>query len=118
MTTPARKKAGKAAAAETSAAAQPHTVQWRGIEFTTPAVLPAELAWALADVESSSNQVGPMLALIRSLIGDEQEQVLRNRLTELEVGFPDVPEALTELLTAIFAEYGMAEGDSPASAAS
>lgn len=112
---PAPKKA-KAAAAEQDGGS--HTVQWRGTEFTVPAVLPADLAWAMADLESSSRSFAPILGVLRSVLGEEQEQALRAKLAADEVSFADLPDALSELLSAVFETFGMAEGDSSASAPS
>mgnify|MGYP006921357460 CR=1 FL=1 len=113
---PAPKK-GQVAAGEK--AGGPRVVEWRGTEFTVPAVLPADLAWAMADIESGDgSSVTPILSLLRSIIGTEQEQQLRDKLAADGVSFTDLPDALSELLSALFDAYGMAEGDSPASAPS
>lgn len=111
-------KKAKAAAAE-KAGGGPRTVEWRGLALTVPEVLPADVAWAMADIESATGtSVSPILALLRSIIGADQEQQLREKLSADGVSFTDLPDALSELLTALFDSYGMAEGDSPASASS
>ena len=114
---PAPKKA-KAAVAEKSDGG-PRTVKWRGLSLEVPAVLPAEFAWAMADAEQSDRKMfAPLLNLVRAIIGEEQERRVRDKLTADEVPFADVPEVMETLVKAIFEAYGMAEGDSDASAQS
>lgn len=106
----------KPKAAVTEKDGGPRTVPWRGLGLEVPAVLPAEFAWAMAEVEESDRKsFAPVLGLIRSIIGEEQEQRVREKLTADGVSFADVPEVLETLISSIFESYGMAEGDSDAS---
>lgn len=115
---PAAKKAGKAAVAERDGSTS-HTLTWRDVEFVLPVKLPASMAWAIADVESSDGtSVAPVLALLRSLLGADQEKQLRAKLEADQVTLDELPDALSELLASVFDTYGMAEGDSDASAPS
>ena len=113
-----KKTAAKAAVAEKGDGGKP-PVEWRGITLTLPdglANLPAEFAWAVAELETATGQsVTPLLNLLRALIGPEQETTVRGKLIEDGVTFAELPDALTELLTVIFGEYGLTLGESPAS---
>lgn len=104
----------KTAAARAERAPQPRSLDWNGLELELPANLPGELVFDLAAVETNRGPAS-MLGAIRTVIGDEQLEAVRERIVELGLTLDDVGEALGELVTGIWAEYGLTPGESDAS---
>lgn len=114
---PPREKSGgpdKGAAATGEVDGTPKTVDWRGITFTLPPVLPGELIFDFAEIEDAEG-TGPLVRLLKSMLGDEQVAQIRGKIAEDHVPLSEVGEALSELMSLVFDAYGVSAGESPAS---
>lgn len=106
---------GAADAAQAETSDEPKVYEWRGLELELPAKLPGDLAFAYADLEASGESMGSIVGIVRSLIGDENAQLVRHKIAEDGVALDEVNGVLAGLVNGAFALYGMAEGDSGAS---
>ena len=107
--------AGAADAAQAEAADETKVYEWRGIELELPAKLPGDLAFAYADLEASGESMGAIVSVVRSLVGEDNVRLVRNKIAEDGVALDEVNGVLAGLVNGAFALYGMAEGDSDAS---
>ncbi len=107
----AKKSVERAVAATQEVAATPalKTIEWNGLELSGPAELPADVIWALADIEDG--KANGMTGFFRSVLGDEQVARVREQMRADGVTLDGAAEAFRVLLEAITDAYGMAEGD-------
>lgn len=112
----AKSKAAKAAA---ETAPEKKSIVWEGMTLDLPDDAPGGLLFDFYDFEESqrtgSERIGPVLDLVRSLVGDDQFEQIRVMVkksgTSLEETFLNISNLLSELLE----QYGMALGESSAS---
>ena len=102
-------KKAAAATSEVAAAQVPKQIEWRGLELTGPPELMADVVFALADIEDG--KANGMTGFFRSVLGDDQVNLVRGKLRDDGVTLEGAAEAFGELLDAITDAYGMAEGD-------
>lgn len=113
-TDPAAPTPGAAAVGETDDT--PKTVEWRGLQFTLPPVLPGELIFDFADLEDAEG-TGPIVRLLRSMLGDQVAKV-RKKIAEDEVPLAEADGVLSDLISTVFDAYGVSAGESEASPSS
>lgn len=104
-----KKKAAAAARAEAADQPQPKTAEFRGLTIALPTDLPKTFMW---DMAAANDDVFAYFQLVQSLLQPEQVGEVRSALANADDTAGDF---IMELLDAIFAEYGMAAGESAAS---
>ena len=104
---PARKKAGAARAEKKN---EQKTVDFRGLKLGLPAKLPGTILFDLADLESGNDLRGTM-EFIKSLVGAEQYQAIRNKVAEDDIPFDKVTDVLLALLEDILETSGLSQGE-------
>ena len=102
------------AAAEAKAEAK--TFKWHGLELEMPEEMPGDLMFGFYELEeqqkSGQGRVGPMLSLIKSLVGDKQFGAIRSVVKAEGLSIDDAIDATDELLTGLLELYGMGLGES------
>ena len=86
------------------------TVDFRGLELKLPATLPGTLIFDFADIESGNELRGTM-EFLKSLVGAEQYQAIRNKVAEEGISFEDVEGALQGLIEEILDSSGLSQGE-------
>lgn len=118
MPTPRTRKAsptsGEAARGEKNDT--PKTIDFRGLTLTLPPVLPGTLYFDFAELEDNQSSPAAQVRLLRSLVGDDQVVAIREKIAADNVPFDEVDEVVLGLFNDIVASFGVAEGDSEASA--
>jgi hypothetical protein len=112
VTPPSPPDPAKRKAAQAEAQGEPHVIEWEGMTFSLPALLPVSVAFDLAGTG------GPFadIRCLASLLGPEQTAVLRARLDADQVMLdPAGTEYLGGLVEKALAAYGLDTGESPAS---
>lgn len=105
------KAKAEAAVAEVDEAAEPKTVEWEGLTFELPALLPETTLLDMAVVETSPNPTASF-KMLRRILGEAQFAMVTNKVEQQDnVTLASVGE-LTDL---IFEQYGVSEGESQAS---
>lgn len=112
--TPAAAQKAAAARGEKKQAG-PKRLEWRGLTLDLPDKLGGELYFDLAALERDQASPAAQVALLASLIGDEQVYAVRAKIVEDQVSFEDIEEVLIELFSAIIEAYGTTAGESTAS---
>lgn len=100
----------KGAAARAEKKNQPKTVDFRGLTLTLPATLPGTLIFDLADLESGNGLRGTM-ELIKSLVGPDQYQAIRNKVADDEIPLDEVEGVLEGMLEDVFESSGLSQGE-------
>lgn len=103
----ARKKA-EASGAEAKGEAK--TVDFRGLELEIPAKLPGTILFDLADVEAGRDLQGTM-EFLKSLIGQNQYQLVREKVAADGIGFDEVIDVIQKLIEDILEIAGISEGE-------
>jgi hypothetical protein len=104
----------RGAAARSEAKKEPKTVDFRGLGFKLPEELPGALVFDWADVVESDDSAS-LVRLLRTLLGDDQVQQIRDKVTDDKVPLNDMLGVLGELVADIIGAYGMSTGESSAS---
>ena len=100
----------KAAAARSEKKDEPKTVDFRGLTLHLLADLPGTLLFDLADLESGNDLRGTM-EFIKSLVGADQYQAIRNKIAEDAILLDDVADVLLKLLENILETSGLGQGE-------
>ena len=108
--TPGKAAAKKAAAARGEKAGKSKTIDFRGLELKLPAKLPGTLIFDLADIETGNDLRGTM-EFLKSLVGPEQYQAIRNKVAEEQISFDEVEKVLVGLLEDIVGTSGLDLGE-------
>lgn len=112
-----KRKAAKAAAAEAKPEAK--SFDWRGLKLEVPDEMRGELMFAFYDLEeqqrNEEGRVGPMLSLVKSLVGPQQFQEIREKVRTEKLTMEQTDEEIGVLLDGLLGQYGMGLGESSAS---
>lgn len=100
----------KGAAARSEKNGKPKTVNFRGLKLKLPAKLPGTILFDLADLESGNDLRGTM-EFLKSLVGAEQYQAIRNKVAEDEIGIDEVDTVLLSLMESILESSGLSQGE-------
>lgn len=94
-------------------------LEWHGLTLELPEDLPGETLWGWAAAEDENKSVGPVMDLLRQIIGPEQDRMVREKVVEEGLSFKEAAEAVLDqkdgLFAKILAQYGTEPGESPAS---
>jgi len=113
---PATKASPKKAASKKGAAARAEkkneekVVDFRGYKIKLPTKIPGTLLFDFADLQSGNELRGTM-ELIKSLVGAESYQVIRDKIGSEGLDFEQTEEALVGLLHTLFETYGTSLGE-------
>lgn len=99
---------GEAARAEKKDTAK--VVDFLGLKLKLPAKLPGTILFDLADLESGNDLRGTM-EFIKSLVGSDQYQAIRNKVAEKEIELDKVDGVLLKLLEDILEASGLNQGE-------
>lgn len=117
---PAEDSVGAAARSEKNG--KPKHYTWRGIKLELQPDPPGSLLWDFREFErqqeTGNDRVSPILDLLESLIGREQERKVRNKIAADRISLADTTAELSKLLEGILKKYGMGVGESRASRSS
>lgn len=115
----AKKAPSKAAAAKAEQKPKEKSFEWRGLTLVMPAEEPGELLFDFADFEeqqrNEEQRIGPMFALVKSLVGGEQFQQIRGKVRADKLSMTDTGDEIAALLNSLLEQYGMGLGESEAS---
>jgi hypothetical protein len=100
----------KGAAARAEKNGKRKTVDFRGLELILPAKLPGTILFDLADLESGNDLRGSM-EFLKSLVGSEQYQAIRNKVGEEGIGIEKVDAVLLKLVEDILEASGLSQGE-------
>ena len=110
---------GAAARAEVNGNGKPKQITWNGVKLDLPADLPGTVLWDFAALEEGEKQLSPLLALIRSVLGEDQARAIKAKVAEKGWNIEKTTEALMDddkgLIPKITAKYGLTTGESEAS---
>lgn len=112
-TTGSRRKkpsTSKGAAARSEKKGKVKTVNFRGLKLKMPAKLPGTILFDLADLESGNDLRGTM-EFLKSLVGAEQYQAIRNKVAEDGIGIDEVDTVLLSLIESILESSGLSRGE-------
>jgi hypothetical protein len=116
---PARAAAEKAVAEMKQTPRKPRKGDFRGVEFTVPADVPASLSFDLAEITADGGiDFGELRNLMVTLMGAEAWRAVRRKLREGTQSVDDLGDIVTELFNAVLAPYGVDLGEPSASATS
>lgn len=111
-----KKGRGRRAVAEQNG--KPTTIEWQGIEIALPSKIPGTL---LFDYEGLDTNTGAM-AFLRSLLGDDQYAVVREKVASEGFDLAEAERALLNgdesLFSKVAGAIGASAGESQASAGS
>lgn len=106
---------GAAARSEKANEPKPKSYTWRGLKLKLPPKLSGELLWDFAefeaDEEAGRERVGPMITLLRSLVGTEQSQAIREKVAEDGIDIDQVGDELYKILDGVLKKYGLSMGE-------
>lgn len=110
---PARKAApDKGAAARAERKAEAPVVEFRGLKLTLPPKISGTLLWDFNDLFSGNERsLGGFVGLLGSLVGEEQNLEIRNKVREDGLDLDETLEALEDLLEKIFEASGVSLGE-------
>jgi hypothetical protein len=100
----------KGAAARSEKKNTPKAVDFLGLKLKLPAKLPGTILFDLADLESGNDLRGTM-EFIKSLVGPDQYQAIRNKVAEDEIALEKVDGVLLKLLEDILEASGLSQGE-------
>lgn len=103
--------AGKAAAARAERKPRAKSLAFKGLKFTLPPELPDTFIFDVIEIEAAGESVGPIFRMLRSILGPEQFNVLRNAVENKTIA----PEEIDDFVSAVFGKYGLDLGESSAS---
>lgn len=106
----APKKKGAAAAAKAEKKPAPTTIEVRGLTLTLPESLPATFAFDVAEMQQEAT-VFAVIRLLTTFLGAEQIVEIRSKIARGEVTDDELGDFLSEILEAIFAEFGLSLGE-------
>jgi hypothetical protein len=110
--------APEAAREEVAEKPKAKTVDFRGLTLELPDTLPGTVALDYAEIEDGKKAVSPVVNLIKSIIGEEQYNLLYAKVAEDGITMDEVIDGLRSLFDDLFAAYGTSAGESEASAGS
>lgn len=109
----------KGSAARAEGNGKPPTFKHRGLTLKLPQkTLSSEVAYAFAELEGSKQQLFPFMQLVKTLIGEEQLDKVREKQAADGVGFDEVADDLIALVDNAFKAYGVGLGEASASSSS
>lgn len=103
--------AGKAAAARAEKKPRAKSLTFNGIKFTLPPELPDTFIFDVIEIEAAGDSIGPVFRMLRSMIGPEQFNLLRNAVEDKSIS----PDEIDDFVSAVFDKYGLGLGESSAS---
>lgn len=110
---------GAAARAEVNGNGKPKNIKWNGLTLKLPKELPGTVLWDFAALEDGEKQLAPLIALIKSVVGPEQNREIIEKVREKGWSIEKTTEALMDedkgLVPLITAEFGLSTGESEAS---
>jgi hypothetical protein len=110
---------GAAARAEVNGNGKPKQITWNGTKFDLPGDLPGTVLWDFAALEEGEKQLAPLMALLNSVLGDDQARAVKALVAEKGWNIEKTTEALMDddkgLIPKITAKYGLTTGESEAS---
>lgn len=101
----------KPAAARREKKEEKATVDFLGLNIEVPAKLPGSILFDIADLEMGRDLRGTM-EFIKSLIGEDAYDAIREKVREAELDIDEVPEKLIGLLEDILDKAGLSVGES------
>lgn len=102
----------KAAAALAEKKNDVKTFEFRGITLTLEhKVLPGTLYFDFAAIEKNQQSMTAQVELIRSLIGDDQLAVVRDKVAEDEIPLTDMDSVFAGLFDSALEAYGITSGE-------
>lgn len=107
---------GAAARAEVNGNGAKKQITWQGVKFDLPAELPGTVLWDFAALEEGEKQLSPLMALLKSVLGDDQARAVREKVAEKGWNIEKTTEALMDddkgLIPKVTAKYGLSTGES------
>jgi hypothetical protein len=73
--------------------------------------MPATFAFDATLIEAATDNIGPYMRLLQSVLGDEQFVTVRHAIKPDD----DIEHFVVELVNAVFEQYGLTPGESSAS---
>ena len=114
----AKKPAAKAAPSRKGAAARAEktdetkTVEFRGLTLKLPTTIPGTLLWDFNDLLSGDERsFSGFVGLLGSLVGHEQNRMVRAKVEQDGLSIDETFEALEQLLSDIFDTQGLSLGE-------
>lgn len=113
---------GEAARAEVNGNGKPKQITWNGVKLDLPAALPGTVLRDFAKLEEGKQQLSPLVNLIESILGSEQNEAVWAKVAEKGWDIEKTTKALmdddTGLIPKVTAKFGLTTGESEASQAS
>lgn len=103
--------AGKAAAARAERKPRAKALTFKGLKFALPAELPDTFIFDVIEIEAAGESAGPIFRMLRSILGSEQFNVLRNAVENKAIAATEIDD----FVSAVFEKYGLGLGESSAS---
>lgn len=105
----------KAAAALAEGNGKPKEIEWHGLTLVLPAHVPGSALWDYAEIEGGKKSLGPVMNVLRAIIGDDQEDLVKAHVAEEGWDLEKTTQAVLDdedgLFSLVMGAYGTTPGE-------